>query len=158
MYQDSLDAICSLLNTAFPEVETIYVNTTPESFKRPCFFVMLATGDEENLSRSMYQVRMTWQIVYFAPLDPGHRPDPYNQLAAAEKLKSALMDAMTLTGPDGTVYHILDVEGGPRENREIENSLLQSNEVYVTIRLEAEKTRPEPVYDLMQDIQHIQKL
>lgn len=145
MYQDSLDAICGLINTTFPEIETIYTNTTPESFRRPCFFIMLATAGDEHLNRSMYQVRMTWQIVYFAPLEPGHHPDPYSQLAAADTLKTAFMEAMTLTGPGGTVYNILDVEGGPRDN-----------EVYITVRLETEKTRPEPQYDLMLDIQHTQ--
>lgn len=147
MYQDSLDAICGLINTAFPEIETVYVNTTPESFRRPCFFIMLATAGDEHLTRSIYQVRMTWQIIYYAPLEPGHYPDPYSQLTAAEKLKSTLMDAMTLTGPSGTVYHIIDVDGGPRDN-----------EVYITVRLETEKIRPEPAYDLIQDIQHTQKL
>lgn len=147
MFRDSLDAICDLINANFPGIDAIHVNKAPENFKRPCFFVMLANGTDEDLTRSMYQARATWQIVYFAPLEQGNNPDALEQLSASDTLKSALMDVMTLTGPSGTVYHIIDVDGSPRDN-----------EVYITVRLETEKIRPEPAYDLMQDIQHTQKL
>ena len=143
MFRDSLDAICAIINTHFPGIDAIHINKAPEEFTRPCFFVMLATGTEADLNRAMYQSRATWQVVYFAPLEPGQNPDAFDQYAAADILVNALMEAMTLTGPNGTVYHILDVDGGPRDN-----------EVYITVRLETEKTRPEPTYDLMQEILH----
>lgn len=146
MLRDSLDAICGFLNTTFPEVDVLYINTTPDNFARPSFFIMLATGDDEDLTKSMYQSRATWQIVYFAPLEPGHHPDALDQLAAADRLKDGLMDGMVLTGPSGTVYDIIELDGGPRDN-----------EVYMTVRLEMEKTRPPEQFDTMQNIDHVFK-
>lgn len=146
MLQDSLDALCALIISKFPEIQTIYTNTMPEPFKRPSFFVMLATNYSDDLCKAMYQTGITWQIVYFAPLEKGHWPDPYSQLAANDKLQTALMEAMTLTGPSGVVYHILDVEGGPRDN-----------EVYITVRLEAEQRRTEATYDLISTVDHVLK-
>lgn len=140
MLRDSMDALCGLINANLPSLDAIHVNKTPENFKRPSCFIMLATGGDEDLTKAIYQSRTTWQIVYFAPLEPGQNPDALDQLAAADILKDALMESMVLTGPSGTVYHILDVDGGPRDN-----------EVYITVRLEAEKTRPEPQYDTMQE-------
>jgi hypothetical protein len=147
MLRDSFDAICELIANGFPEIDMIYTNPTPETFERPCFLVALATGYSDDLSCFMYLTSVTWQIVYFAPLEKGRWPDPYSQLTANDKLQKALMDAQVLTGPSGTVYHITEVEGGPRDN-----------EVYLTVRLETSKRRPEPEYDLMEDIQYIQTI
>lgn len=145
MLRDSLDAIRGLINSNFPDT-TIHVNKAPEKFNRPCFFVALVSSNEEHLNNVMYRIKMTWQIVYFAPLawKPGQNPDAFNQLTASDTLKTSLMETMTLTGPDGTVYHITDVDGGPRDN-----------EVYITIRLETERTRPQQEYDLMQEVEHV---
>lgn len=146
MLRDSLDALRGLLVATFPAVTRIYVNTMPDSFVRPSFFVMLATGSDDDLTKVMYRSRATWQIVYFAPEASAGPPDALDQLTVADALRQALTEGMVVTGPSGTVYHILDVEGGPRDN-----------EVYLTVRLEVEKTRPQPTYDLMQDIAHVYK-
>jgi len=146
MFGDSLDALRGLLKSAFPTVPKIYVSTMPGNFVRPSFFVNLATSSEEHLSRDLYQVDMTWQIVYFAPLDEKHQVNVFDQLQVSEQLKKALMDAMSVTGPNGTIYHIIETEGGPRDA-----------EVYITVTLQTELTRPRPEYDLMNEINHEQE-
>ena len=240
MYGDSLDALRGLLRTAFPTVTRIYVSTMPAPFTRPCFFVQMATGTEAHLSRSMYQVNMTWQIVYFAPLLSTGQADVFNQLDVSSKLKKLFMEAMSLTYvepavkstgfvnvtvsdavavPNGTVFqtakkiqfastadieteeagtieisvqavkagmsgnvtsntiieivseisevtavtnpaattggvdagepvvfHIIETEGGPRDA-----------EVYITVSLQAELTRPKETYDLITEIEHEQE-
>ncbi|OPX87733.1 MAG: hypothetical protein A4E53_02355 [Pelotomaculum sp. PtaB.Bin104] len=158
MLAASLDAIRTLIKNTFPAVEKIYVTTMPRLFSRPSFFVDLVSAREDDLNKTMYQGRYTWQIVYFAPVDANNNPDKFDQFNTSDTLKAALMNAMTLIGPEVSddkgkiirpeiIYHILDVEGGPRDA-----------EVYITIRLEAEFTRPSETYDLMQEIQHLQMI
>jgi len=144
MLGSSLNAIRGLLKTEFPAITRTYINTVPAGFKRPSFFVQFVTATEEHLCKKMYLSKTTWQIVYFAQDESsGTAPDPIDQFSVADTLKAALMDAMSIG--DGVIYHVISCEGGPRDN-----------EVYITVRLEAEWTREEETYDLMQDIQHIQ--
>lgn len=146
MYGDSLDALRVLLSSNFPDVTRIYVSTMPDSFVRPSFFIDIATSGEEHLNKAMYEVDVTWQIVYFAPLLSTGQANTFNQLSASSTLKKALMEAMTVTGPSGTVYHVLETDGGPRDA-----------EVYITVRLQAEKTRPREQFDPMQELHLVQK-
>jgi|GEM_PF-2138265 len=146
MYGDSLNAIRSLLNKTFPNVKKIYVSTMSDAFERPSFFVNLATSNDEHLCRDLYQVTMTWQIVYFAPLLNTGQPDIFNQLGVSDTLKQALMNAITITGPSGVKYHIIETEGGPRDA-----------EVYITVTLQTEMTRPQSGYDLMIEVHHQQE-
>jgi hypothetical protein len=145
MYGDALDAIRGLLSN-FSAVTKIYVSTMPKSFVRPSFYINLATSDEEHLNRAMYQTDMTWQIVYFAPLFSTGQVDVFNQLSVSSALKKVLMDAMTVTGPSGTKYHVINTEGGPRDA-----------EVYITVRLQTEMTRPKEQFDPMREVHHKQK-
>lgn len=147
MYGDSLNAIRALLRSTFPDVAKIYVSTMPDAFKRPSFFVQLATSSEEHLCRELYQVTMTWQIVYFAPLLPTDQPDVLNQLSVSNTLKQAFMDAMTLTSLTGVKYQVVETEGGPRDA-----------EVYITVTLQTEMTRPQPVYEIMGDVDYQQEV
>ena len=147
MLGSSLNAIRSLLKTKFLTITRTYINTVPSGFKRPSFFVQFVTATEEHLCKRMYLSKTTWQIVYFAPDESsGTTPDPLNQFSVADTLKTALMDAMSIVG-DGVIYSIVSCEGGPRDN-----------EVYITVKLEAEWTREDETYDLMQDIQHVQNI
>ncbi|MCM1567095.1 MAG: hypothetical protein NC238_14390 [Dehalobacter sp.] len=158
MLAASLDAIRALLKAKFPNITRLYVNSVPAGFIRPSFFIDLVTASNDELCKAMYQSRHTWQIVYFAPVDADGNPDRFNQYGASDTLKAVLMDAMTLTSPEikneagevtrpAVIYHITEVEGGPRDA-----------EVYITLRLDAEWTRPSETYDLMQDIQHLQRI
>lgn len=141
MYGDSLDALRALLASSFPDVKRIYISTMPDSFVRPSFFISMATANENHLNRDMYEADITWQIVYFAPLDNKGQAGVFNQLSVSSELKKALMEAMVLTGTNGTIYHIVEVEGGPRES-----------EVYITVELHAEFTRPKEEFDEMQEL------
>lgn len=146
MYGDMLDALRSLLHSKFPAIERIYVSTMPDSFIRPSFFINLATSDEEHLNKAMYQADMTWQIVYFAPMDSKGQADVFNQLNVSSALTKELMEAMTITGPNGTVYHIVETEGGPRDA-----------EVYITVTLQTELARPREQFDPMRNVHLEQK-
>lgn len=146
MYGDSLDALRGLLCSTFPTVTRIYASTMPDSFIRPSFFVDIATSGKEHLNKAMYEVDMTWQIVYFAPLLSTGQVDVFTQLSVTSTLQKALMEAMTVTGPSGTKYHVLETEGGPRDA-----------EVYITVRLQAEMTRPREQFDPMRDVHLKQK-
>jgi len=146
MLGSSLNAIRSLLKTKFPTITRTYINTVPNKFVRPSFFVQFVTATEEHLCKKIYLSKPTWQIVYFAPMESsGTAPDPLNQFSVSDTLKTALMDAMTITG-DGVIYHVIGCEGGPRDN------------VYITVRLEAEWTREDEVFNLMQEIKHTQAI
>lgn len=142
MLRASLDAIRALLTSTFPEVTKIYLNSVPAGFKRPSFFLQLVNSRTQHLNRALYQVTATWQVVYFAPQDQAGEPDVFDQLEATERLKTVLAEGLSLTAPDGTVFDVLDVDGGPRDS-----------EVYLTVRLEAEGVVPEPQFDLIGDVQ-----
>lgn len=143
MLRDSMDAIRQLLNTTFPDVDRVYVNSVPAGFKRPSFFIGLISESKSHINKAMYQTRITWQIIYFAPDDGADNPNVFDQLTVTEKLKTALMEGMDITGPSGTVYNILDCSGGSRDA-----------EVYINVRLEAIQRRPEEEFDVMNDITH----
>lgn len=145
MYGDSLNALRKMLSISFPAVSKIYVSTMPDSFTRPSFFIGIVTANEDHLNREMYESNVTWQIVYFAPLLSTKAVDVFNQLDVSSELKKIFMEAMILKGAN-TIYHILDIEGGPREE-----------EVYMTVRLSVEYTRPRELFEEMQKIHLKQK-
>lgn len=146
MLVSSLQALVNFLKATFPGVQKVYDNTPAGRVKRPSFYVEFVSSDDTDLNRLIYGSQITWQIVYFAPVDDEHNPDRADQFTIAGKLKKALMEVMYLTGPDGIIFRILDVSGGPRDA-----------EVYITVRLEAEEARPQTQYDLMLDVQNVVK-
>ncbi len=146
MYRDSLDGIRSILSANFPEVTSIYISTVPEPFDRPSFFVRLDTDSQEHLSETIYQVDITWRIICFPALNPEGEPDALGQLQVSDQLKQLLMENMTVVGPSGTVYYVVECKGEFRDN-----------EVNVLVRLQAEVTRTQPEYELMNEILHQQE-
>lgn len=142
MILSSLNAIRKLLKTTFPDVSRIYLNTMPDEFTRPSFLVQLVTAPDQHLNKKFYNTRLTWQIVYFAPINVVGNPDIMNQINTSDTLKTAIMENMVLVSPDdGTVFHVIDCDGGPRDA-----------EVYITVRLDVDSSRPEPEYDVMQEL------
>lgn len=140
MLRSSLDAIRATLTKTF-DTGPIYVNNVPEEFKRPSFFVQMASSSEDNLTFTKYQSRTVWQIVYFPKWDEAGNRDNFELLVAADKIRDAFMASPSLTAPDGTVYHVIDVEGGPRDQ-----------EVFMRVTLETQSERARPSYENMQDI------
>lgn len=147
MLKDSREAILGFLVKTFPEVDDIYIDSTPEGFRRPCFYVGLITTSSDHLSCVMHKSRATWQIVYFAPVNKAQNPDALDQDEVAERTKIGMLQAGNLFGPSGTAYTVLDCTGGPRDS-----------EVYINVRLEAEYRRPEETeYEIMGEINHVLK-
>lgn len=142
MLRDSLDAIRNFINLLYPKT-IIYVNNVPEGFRRPSFYVGPAITDDVDLSHKIYRTRTIWQIVYFATVDKVGNPIGFEQIDVSGKLKTGLMEAMNLTGPSGTVYHLSDIEGGPRDA-----------EVYINLTLTAEKRRKDEQYEIITEINY----
>jgi hypothetical protein len=145
MYRNSLDAIRSLLAKSFPDITTIYVDAVPADFVQPSFFVDHIMSDLVDLNRTMVQFDVQWQIVYFPPLKKSGIPDKMNAYATADQLRAVLAAEPYVTAPDGTVFRVMDITGGPRDD-----------ELYMSVRLQAQLNRTLPDYDLMQDI-HIKE-
>lgn len=141
MYLDSLNAIRAKLVSAIPEVDTIYIDAVPSDFKQPSFYVELLPNNTEDLNLNIVQIELPWQIVYFPKCKKAGYPDKMDQLAVMDKLREAFTAEPILTSPNGTVYHIIDFDGGPRDD-----------EVYVTVKLQAQYNRTKPVYDLIQEV------
>lgn len=141
MFRSSLDAIRRFLKDTVPEVTTTYVNTVPDGFKQPSFFVELATHSGEFLNLNYRQQRMTWQIVYFPKLVRGEEPDAFDQIDVSDRLMTALQASPALPAPDGAVYTIASIDGGPRDE-----------EVYISVVLEGQTNRQLPEYDTMQEV------
>jgi hypothetical protein len=143
MLQSSLEAVLSLLNSLFPDVGTIYLNSKLNEVQRPSFLVQMLSSNDEHLNRSSYQTRVKWQISHFALLDEAGNENLSNQLKVIDQLRSALMEKMTIYAPDGTCFHILDVEGGRKDDL-----------LYLIPHLESEIIRGSKEYEIIQEIHH----
>jgi hypothetical protein len=141
MYLDSMNAIRAKLASGIPEVDTIYIDAVPADFKQPSFYVEMLPSSVEDLNRNLVQMELPWQIVYFPKLKKAGLPDRMDQLAVMDRLRQTFTAEPFLTSPTGTVFHIIDFDGGPRDD-----------EVYVSIKLQTQYSRAKPVYDLMQGV------
>lgn len=143
MFRASLDAIRSMLKTTFPVVDRIYISTVPDGFKRPSFFVQSVSDKDTHLNKKMFNSRLTWQIVYFASKNNVDVPNVLDQFTVSDILKNTIMEKMELTAPDGTVFNVIECEGGPRDA-----------EVYITVKLDVDMSRTDPTYETMQEIDY----
>lgn len=115
MLTASLDAITALLHQVCPTVDRIYINAVPEGFKRPSFYVGLQDEQCTRRAKDAWSARITWLIIYFAPLDKAGNTDASNQIAVMDALQNALMNAGRLIASDGTAFNIASMSGGPYE-------------------------------------------
>lgn len=143
MYRSSYEAISDFLNRVFPSITDIYLHSLPAGHIRPSFFVQLTKGASEDVNRDIYHNKIVWQLVYCSPQDQDGNMDPLDQMQITEQLLQNLMNATTLTAPDGTQYQILSLEV---ENRD--------QELHVALSLGILLTRPAAQYDLMQTIEN----
>lgn len=143
----SLNALRSLVHTNFPDVTRLYVSKMPAAFVRPSFLFDLVNTRGTHLSKSATNTTITWQMIYFAPLDEKGIADSFDQLNALSTLESVTMQP-SLEAPGGTIFNVLDVEVS-----------MQDDEVSCVIRLDIDRTRwAQPEADLIMDIQHIQQI
>ncbi|WP_438445905.1 phage tail terminator family protein [Gorillibacterium sp. sgz5001074] len=142
MYLDSLNAIRAKLAAEIPEVKTVYVDAVPVGFDQPSFYVEMLPGRMDDLNRNMVQAELSWQVVYFPKLKKAGYPDRMDQLAVMDRLRQAFTAQPYLVGPAGTVFHIMEFDGGPRDD-----------EVYVNIKLQAQYNRIQPTYETIQNIE-----
>lgn len=146
MITSTLNALRAMLKTNFPTVTRIYVSKVPDGFVRPSFFVDLVFDRPDELSRWVYEGRVQWQITYFADEDNSGNPDAFAQYEMLANLMNALTASPSITGPDGVVYQVEDVQGSA------------SDEVHVNATLVTDILRTDPEtsgdYDDMGEVAH----
>jgi len=143
----SLNTLRSLMHSNFPDVTRLYVSKMPNNFARPSFFFDLVNVMDNTLSKSAYNTAITWQIVYFAPLDANNDADAFDQLSVAGTMENIAMQP-SLSAPGGEIFNVIDVEVSK-----------QDDEISCIVRLDIDRTRwTQPDYDLMLDIRHIQQI
>jgi hypothetical protein len=109
--------IVDALRTEFPvsEVPTIYLTEVPADFQRPSFFLDLLPWRGENIASGLRLYPISWQLVYFPPLDEAGNEDVDNLRAVAVKLDELFGQAYTLPLPDGSVATITDFSWEERD-------------------------------------------
>lgn len=139
---DSLNAVRSVIKETYPDIERIYLHTMPVEFDRPSFLVRLISTSEQYLSRNRINVRHTWQIVYFSPINMLDQPSVIDQLSVSSALKHAFLSRAAIRAPDSDViFHVLDCSTGSRDN-----------EVYANVRVETEVILPDETLPTMQSL------
>jgi hypothetical protein len=143
MLEGSLDAIRAKLVAAFPDIDVIYVNSVPEGFVRPSLFVKLARDNTDALSRTIRNMVVLWQVVYFPREDEAGNVDVFDMCAAADRIGRAFGDTLYLRGADGSVYHVLDVSGGAGDAM-----------VSYEVRLEAQRVVRDAPAEIVKTVEH----
>lgn len=141
MLRSSLDAIRAKLRATFPHIPRIDVNYAPSDFQEPSFYVQWAEYEADSLNVSGYQAQFAWEIVYFPPTDEAGDPDLFDLLETAGRMLAAFMASPVLTAPDGSVFEIVEVQGGRRDD-----------EAYLRIELSADVERERPQYERMNNV------
>jgi hypothetical protein len=80
----------------------------PADFQRPSFFLDLLPWRGENIAINLRLYPISWQLVYFPPLDETGNEDVDNLHVVAVKLDELFGQAHTLPLPDGSVATITD--------------------------------------------------
>ena len=94
------NAIITALRSVFPveEVSTIYLTEVPADFERPSFFLhMILPFRGEDITTHIRRYPMSWQVVYFPPLDAAGNEDSQNLMDMAMSLEELFGQERTLT-------------------------------------------------------------
>ena len=117
MLDQTQQGIIAALRTVFSlsEVPVIYTVVVPEDFQRPSFFLDLLPWRGTNLTECMRQYPISWQVVYFPPLDDAGNEDTENLRAVAMRLDELFGQAHTLPLPGGSMATITDFSWEERD-------------------------------------------
>lgn len=145
-----LKTICDNIAKEFPN-QNIYINDVTQGFKRPSFYVSLVTFNDEDLVKGELNRNVTFEIVYFSPINERGQADKLAQSVSHMKLtdifSTQAITVPTKKGQDDVRVKINSISGGPRDN-----------EVYLTLDFEYgfipdNDFSPEEAYELMQELQ-----
>lgn len=145
-----LRAICENISKEFPN-HSIYIDEVTQGFKRPSFYVNLVTFNNEDLVKGELNKNVTFEIVYFAPIDERGQCNKLAQnvtyMALTNLFSSQALTVTRESNEDDVRIKITGISGGPRDN-----------EVYMTIDFnygfiqDVCSTKPEDIYYLMQEL------
>ncbi len=117
MLNKTQQGIIDALRTVFPlsEVPVIYTVDVPADFQRPSFFLDLLPWRGANITTNIRHYPITWQLVYFPPLDDAGNEDVEVLRAVAVKLDELFGQVYTLPLPDGSMASITDFAWDERD-------------------------------------------
>ena len=117
MLTKTQQGVINALRTRFTlaDVPVIYTVDVPADFQRPSFFLDLLPWRGENITTNIRHYPITWQIVYFPPLDDAGNEDVENLRDTAMKLDELFGQVNTLPLPDGTIASITDFSWDERD-------------------------------------------
>ena len=117
MINQTLQGIVDALRTEFPlaEVPKIYTVEVPADFERPSFFLDLLPWRGADLTTHMREYPISWQLVYFPPLDEAGNEDVENLRAVAMRLDMLFSQQKALALPNGAIAHINDFSWDERD-------------------------------------------
>lgn len=97
--------IVDALRTVFllSEVPKIYLTEVPADFQRSSFFLDLLPWRGENIASGLRLYPITWQLVYFPPLDEAGNEDVDNLHAVAVKLGKPATVLLVVLPDDGVL-------------------------------------------------------
>ena len=76
-----IESICEHIRGRFEDTN-IYINSVPQGFVRPSFYVGLVDFSDKDLNLGTISRRATFEIVYFAPINSRGLTDKTQQYAA----------------------------------------------------------------------------
>lgn len=143
---DVLNAICSNIATRFKN-SPIYIDTMPQDFKRPSFYIELVNSKDTDLNSEAQRREMTFQIIYFG------RKDNFNNV-------STLDQYATWSVLEKIFYRVLEVDKDKRDYKKIVSNelFIKDDLLYMTLRLdfgyiiEDNILDPGEIYELMQEL------
>ena len=117
MLNKTQQGVIDALRTVFPlsEVPVIYTVDMPADFQRPSFFLDLLPWHCRDITTHMREYPISWQVVYFPPLDDAGTEDVETLRDVAVRLDELFGQAHTLPLPDGSMASITDFAWDERD-------------------------------------------
>ena len=141
-----LNSICSHIAERF-ETNPIYIDTMPQDFKRPSFYIELVNSKDTELNLGAQRREMTFQITYFGPKDNFNNVSTLNQYAVWNTLEKIF-------------YRSLKVNDNDYKKIEDIDFIIKDDLLIMTLRLDFgyiidgfdNNLDPEEIYELMQEL------
>lgn len=141
MVEGSLQAVRARLKAHFPN-KPIYVGPVVSGFSQPSFYVRMGEGSYDDLSLSQYAGFLIWEIVYYPQEDTTGQIDPFDLHGTANAMLHLWKSSVSLTGPDGSGFDIIEVK-----------SVRQEDKFVMKIMLEAQMKRAREQFEIARTVE-----